>query len=104
MAKKLLPEDHQLRRVQYRRQQDDALDVFEPQLLSAVRQHAHQNDTVPETAPLREVVEHNPSNGQKIVKFIGLRSFIHDLKAPVRRVLSFTTDKGRFDAAKGRWF
>jgi hypothetical protein len=103
-AKHLLPEDHELRRVQYRRQDDSVLDNFEPQLLTAVKQHAHNNDTVPFDAPLRQVEDRDPNNGQKIIKFVGLRSFVHDFKAPVRRVLSFTTPNGRWDAVKAGWF
>jgi hypothetical protein len=102
-AKRLLPPDHQLARVQYRQQADSVLDNFEPMLLSAVKQHAHANDTVPFDLPLREVPVVDPNTGQKIKTFVGERSFVHDFKAPVRRVLSFTTYRGRYDAVQGRW-
>jgi hypothetical protein len=102
-AKKLLPEGHKLREVQYRALDKDAMDVLEPQLLQAVKDHAYSNDTVPEDAPLRQVTHVDPSNGHKEIRFIGSRSFVHDFKAPVRRVVSFMTDRGRYDAASGRW-
>jgi hypothetical protein len=38
--KRLLPDNHQLRRVQIRRCPNDVLDVFEPQLLQACRTEA----------------------------------------------------------------
>jgi hypothetical protein len=96
--KKLLPDDHELRKVQVRQLRDDAFDVIESQILRAARETAHRADTVPYNAPLRRIEEHD-ANGMKIVKWIGQRSFIHDFNRPGRRVTSFTTDRGRFDAS-----
>jgi hypothetical protein len=50
--------------------------------------------------PNRKVTELDFNNGQKIVKFIGQRSFIDDFKAPVRRVISFLTPNGPVDASE----
>jgi hypothetical protein len=103
MAKRLLPENNKYRTIQYRRLDDNVLDNFEPELLSAVKQLATANDSVPHDAPLRRVEERD-ENGMKAVRWVGQRSFVEDFKAPVRRVLSFTTDRGRWNAATGAWF
>jgi hypothetical protein len=83
-AKRLLPDGHELKEVQYRAMPDSILNKFEPDLLSAVHSTASQNDTVPFDAPLRRVEEVD-QNGLKIVKWIGQRSFIHDFTRPGRR-------------------
>jgi hypothetical protein len=57
-AKKLLPDDHKYRNVQYRRLDDAVLNNLEPQLLKAVSEAGRRNDSVPLDAPLREVHEH----------------------------------------------
>jgi hypothetical protein len=86
------------REVQYRQLETDAFDILEPRLLRAVRQAAYDPTSVP-IGQFRRVVEHDPNNGQKMVKFIGQRSFIDDFKAPVRRVISFLTPHGRVNAS-----
>jgi hypothetical protein len=96
--KKLLPNDHELRKVQIRQLRDDALDVFEPQILKAARDTSRRADTVPVDAPLRRV-EHTDGNGMKVVDFIGQRSFIHDFNRQGRRVVSFRTDQGYVNAS-----
>jgi hypothetical protein len=87
-AKKLLPEDNQYRKNQYRRLDDSVMDVLEPQLLQVVHKAAYDPTTVPYDAPLREVKERDAS-GREHIKFIGQRSFIHDFTRPGRRVVSF---------------
>jgi hypothetical protein len=96
-AKRLLPEVHELAKVQYRSLKDDALNSLEPQLLRAVRTLATDNDSVPYDAPLRRV-EKIDGNGNKLVEWIGQRSFIHDFARPGRRVTSFLTPHGRVNA------
>lgn len=97
-VKKLLPENHELRKVQIRQLRDDAIDVLEPQILRAARKSAYRSDTVPADAPLRQVPEIDAS-GTKSIRFIGQRSFIHDLVRKGRRVVSFRTDQGFVDAS-----
>jgi hypothetical protein len=97
-AKHLLPEDHNLAKIQYRRMDDSILNNFEPDLLKAVRTHATDNSSVPYDAPLRRVEEVD-TNGLKIVKWIGQRSFIHDFTRPGRLVTSFLTPHGRVNAS-----
>jgi hypothetical protein len=75
MGKKLLPENHDLRAVQYRGLRSDAFEVFEPQLLKAVSEAARRNDSVPD-GTMRQIVEINPDNGQKMHRFLGTRSFV----------------------------
>jgi hypothetical protein len=97
-AKKYLPEDHELRKLQYRRMPNDVFQQFEPQLLKAVRDAAHDPDTVP-LGQMRRVVEVDSNTGMKIVKWIGRESFVKDMTRAGRRVLSFRTDQGFFDAS-----
>jgi hypothetical protein len=93
MAKRLLPESHELARMQYRRQPDDVLNNFEPELLTAVKQLATANDSVPHDAPLRRVEERD-SNGLKIIKWIGQKWFGDQFTRPGRLVLGFRTPNG----------
>jgi hypothetical protein len=97
LAKKQLPEDHELRKIQYRRLDSRVFDNFEPQLLQAVQKAAYDATSVP-PGQFRQITEVD-GNGNKVVKFVGPRSFVEDFKAPVRRVLSFQTPNGRVNAA-----
>jgi hypothetical protein len=90
--KRLLPEAHQLRKVQYRRLDDAILSAFEPDLYRAVHDIAYDRDSVPE-GETRRVVQID-SNGMKVVNYIGNHSFVHDFTRPGRRVLGFRTDQG----------
>ena len=85
--KKQLPENHKLRKVQYRGLDDQTLGVFEPQLFKAVRDAANDPSTVP-PGEYRCVVEVN-QGGTKIVNWIGPRSFTDEFTRPGRRVVSF---------------
>jgi hypothetical protein len=82
-----------LRRAQYRSMDNTVLDVMEPSLIRAVMAAGKRNDSIPFDAPLREIHE-TGKNGKKTVRFLGQRSFIHDMKPPVRRVLYFRTAQG----------
>jgi hypothetical protein len=96
-GKRLLSEDHELRKPQYRSMPDDAFKIFEPQLRRAVYETALRPDTVP-VGQLRRV-EQVDQNGLKIVSWIGQESFVRDMGRPGRRVISFRTDQGFFDAS-----
>lgn len=87
-AKRLLPDDHQLKKVQYRGLPSDAFEGYEPQLLRAVRTVATDNASVPYDAPLRRI-EDVDSNGMKIIKWIGQRWFGHDFTREGRKVVRF---------------
>jgi hypothetical protein len=95
--KRLLPDDHNLRKIQIRRMDDNVLNVFEGQLLKACRTEAYNPKTVP-VGEFRRVVEID-NNGLKIVKFIGQQSFVKEMGRPGRRVVSFRTDQGFVDAS-----
>jgi hypothetical protein len=95
--KRLLPDDHGLRKIQIRQMANDVLNVFEGQLLKACRAEAYNPKTVP-VGEFRRVVDVD-QNGMKIVKFIGQQSFVKDMGRPGRRVVSFRTDQGFVDAS-----
>jgi len=95
--KKLLPEGHEFRKVQYRALNDSALDALEPQLLRAVHAEAHNPDTVP-PGEFRKVIEVD-QGGTRITKCVGQESFVKAMGRPGRRVLSFRTDQGFVDAS-----
>jgi hypothetical protein len=94
LGKKQLPEDHPLRKIQMRALADDAFAVVKAQLLSAVNQAAYRPETVPEDAPLREIVN-TDTNGLKIHTFVGQRSFIWDFKSPIRYARIRNPDRDR---------
>ena len=100
LAKNQLPEGHQLRGVTVKRIPNDALDNFEMMYYDACRDAGSRNDSVPE-GEMRRVERVDPQNGQKFIEFFG-RSFIHDFKAPVRRVRGFLTNHGYWNTA-GRY-
>jgi hypothetical protein len=93
-----------LRRAQYRKMDRDVFDIMEPQLLRAVAAAGRRNDSVP-PGELREVHERS-ADGAHFVKFLGQTSFVEQFKTPVRRVVSFTTDRGRYRFIRGggQWF
>jgi hypothetical protein len=103
-AKKLLPFSEtrldpggptfaQLRHTKYWDLAADAYEVMEPMLLRAVAAAGRRNDSIPADSPPREIHERG-SNGEHTIRFLGERSFIHDMKAPVRQVAYFRTDQG----------
>src|SRR5262245_25886090 len=102
LAKKQLPDDHQLRGVTINKLEDDTFAAFEPQFFAACKEAGTRPDSAP-LGRLREITRVDPANGQKFIDFVGERSFVWDFKAPTRRVVSFTTDDGKFDARKGEW-
>ena len=97
--KRLLPDTHELRNIQVRRMPDDALTVFEPQLVSAVRAEAFNPNTV---APgeFRQVVDVD-GNGMRSHVFIGPEHFTKQMTRPGRRVLSFATSQGPMKCIAG---
>jgi hypothetical protein len=112
-AKKLLPfSDNraapgdmtfaQLRGTQYRKLPDDAYPIFEDQLLRAVAVAGRRNDSIGSNDPLR-MIEEVGKNGERVIRWLGQRSFVHDFKATPRRVVSFTLDGQRFTSGRGWW-
>jgi hypothetical protein len=99
LAKKQLPPDHAMRKVQYRRLDTDIFDNFEPQLLQAVQRAAYDASTVP-PGQFRKVVEVD-NNGMKMVRWIGPESFVKAMTRPGRRVVSFNTTNGPMKCVAG---
>jgi hypothetical protein len=97
LAKKQLPEDHQLRRITYRRLDTAIFDNFESQLLQEVQRAAYDATYVP-PGQFRKVTE-IAADGMKVVKWIGQQSFVKDMGRPGRRVVSFQTPNGRVNAS-----
>jgi hypothetical protein len=83
LAKKQLPEDHELRRVTVRQLPSSALSPFEDQIYAACKDAAYRPDSVP-PGNLRRVEEVD-ANGLKIVKFVGQECFVKEFTRPVAR-------------------
>jgi hypothetical protein len=96
LAKKRLPEDHELRRVQVRQLPDSALPVFEDKIYAVCKASAMRPDSVP-PGELRRVEEVD-RNGLKVIKWIGQRCFTDQFTQPGRsvRIRSPATDPGWF--------
>jgi hypothetical protein len=76
-------------------------EVAEPLAYEACKQAARRNDAgLP--GEMRMVERVDPQNGRKFTEFFG-RSFIHDFKSPVRRVLGFLHTGGRYWNTGGRY-
>jgi hypothetical protein len=86
----------ELRALRYRTMDDDVYERMEPMLLRAVTAAGKRNDSIPATDPARAIHERGP-NGEYTIRYLGERSFVHDFKAPVRRVLGFRTEHGFVD-------
>lgn len=84
--------------MQYRGLRSDALPVFEQQLLPACVEEANNPQHVP-PGELRKVEELDEYGKLKMIRFVGQESFVKQMMRPGRRVVSFTTDRGRFDAS-----
>jgi len=101
LAKKRLPEGHELRDFQVRHLPLDAFEIVEPQIYAACKQAASRNDSVP-PGEMRMVKTKNPQNGQEMISFYGRESFVKDFKAPIRYVRGFLTAHGFWNTA-GRY-
>jgi hypothetical protein len=86
LARRKLPEDHQLRRVDPYAIADDAtLGIFERQIFPAARAAATDPATVP-PGEFREIKE-TDANGLTATRFVGPQSFIHAFTLPAKRVV-----------------
>lgn len=75
--------------------------VFEPQVVQAVVKEAvNPNNLKPgEIRPIKRTGR----DGQTFIDWIGQHSFVREMTRPGRRVVSFTTDRGKFDAIRSKW-
>jgi hypothetical protein len=86
-----LPQNHPLYQVQMRELKADALQVFEPQVLSAVVTEANNPAHVP-AGELRKIERLDEYGKVKTIDFIGQESFVKQMMRPGRRVKSFLFD------------
>jgi len=93
-----LPQNHDLYQVQYRKLPADALAAIEPQLLTAVKVEA-LNPAHLEPGEIRKVERLDETGRLQYIDWIGQESFVKAMGRPGRKVISFTTDRGRFDAS-----
>jgi hypothetical protein len=98
LKRTFLPQNHPLYQVQFRGLRADALPVFEQQLLPAVVQEANNPAHVP-PGELKKIEEMDEFGKLRMIRFVGQESFVKQMMRPGRRVVSFTTDHGRFDAS-----
>jgi hypothetical protein len=100
LAQRQLSDDHKLRGLRLKRLDDDVFVPFEPQIFAACKEAGTKPDSA---APgeLRMVERTDPNNGQKMIEFLGTRSFVHDFKLPVRRVVSFWSEQGPMTTSRG---
>jgi hypothetical protein len=92
LAKRQLPADHQLRKVQIKALPAEAVPIFERQIYPACRDAAYLPDSVPE-GTLRLVPEKD-ANGLTINRFVGKRWFgaVNNFVRPGRRAVIRTPD------------
>jgi hypothetical protein len=103
-----LPQNHELYGVNFRRTRasfrNDAaglnafLSTIEPQLLAACVTEANNPAHVP-PGELKQIEVLDETGRLRMTKFIGQECFVKAMGRPGRRVTSFTTDRGRFDAS-----
>jgi hypothetical protein len=88
LKRTFLPQNHPLYQVQYRDLRADALEVFEPQLLHAVKVEAVNPAHVP-PGELKKIERMDEYGKVKCVEFIGQESFVKAMSRPGRRVVRF---------------
>jgi hypothetical protein len=98
MKRTFLPPAHPLYQVQFRGLRSDALPVFEKQLLPACVEEANNPQHVP-VGELRKVEELDEFGKLRMIRWIGQEHFTKAMGRPGRRIVSFSTDRGRFDAS-----
>ena len=98
-----LPQNHPLYQPNYRGMPADALAVFGPQLLEACVKEANNPAHVP-PGELRKIERLDEYGKVRCIDWVGQNSFVKQMMRPGRRVVSFTTDRGKYNASKGSWF
>jgi hypothetical protein len=98
LKRTFLPPAHELYQVQYRGLPAAALPIFESQLLKACVTEANNPAHVP-AGELKKVERLDETGRVRCIDWIGQEHFTRQMMRPGRRVISFTTDRGRFDAS-----
>jgi hypothetical protein len=103
IADSMLPQHHQFAKINYDDIPFEVFKNFEPQVLSDAVTEYKNPDNVPNGEMRRIHVFNEYTGALDHVDWIGRHSFVHDLKSPVRRVVSFWTGTGPPFAASGRF-
>jgi hypothetical protein len=93
-----LPQNHEYYKIQMRNLPADALNGFEPLVLKAAVKEA-VNPVHLQPGEIRPIKRLDETGRVRCIDWIGQESFVRQMMLPGRKVLSFTTDKGRFDAS-----
>jgi len=97
-ADSLLPQRHELAKVDYLDIPYDAVRILEPQVLRACVTEYQNPNNVP-SGELREIKRSDGYGHVRAIDFIGPESFVKAMGRPGRRVVSFRTDMGFVDAS-----
>jgi hypothetical protein len=87
-ADSLLPQRHELAKVDYLDIPYDAVKIFEPQVLKACVKEYQNPNNVP-LGELREITKIHPQSGHKMNIFVGRESFVKAMGRAGRRVVKF---------------
>ena len=98
LKRTFLPPAHDLYKVQYRKLPADALAIFEPQLLKACVTECNNPAHVP-PGEIRKVERLDETGRVRCIDWVGQENFVKQMTRPGRRVLSFSTSNGRYDAS-----
>jgi hypothetical protein len=101
--KKTYLNHHDLNRVNMRGLDDSVLPQFEEMVLQAVVKEAHNPANVP-LGEMRRLDKLDAFGKLQEIHWIGQECFVKQMGRPGRRVLSFTTPQGRWNARTGSWF
>src|SRR5262249_2039047 len=94
----LLPQYHELAKLNYLDVPYDILKVFEPQVLKAcVVEYQTPTNVLP--GELRKIERKDGYGHHLMTDWIGRESFVKAMGRPGRRVVSFRTDQGYVDAS-----
>jgi hypothetical protein len=98
-----LPEGHELRGIPFDKNlPNDALYQLVPQVVDATKKAVNDPATVP-YGEFRAIETVDPRTGFKQTRFIGQDNFVKFMGRPGRRVETFTTDRGKYDARKAKY-
>jgi hypothetical protein len=97
-ADHLLPQRHELAKMNYLDMPYDILRTFEPQVLKACVDEYQNPNNVPR-GELRKIERRDGYGHVRAIDFIGRESFVKAMGRPGRRVVSFRTDNGFVDAS-----
>jgi hypothetical protein len=98
-----LPEGHDMRKVPFDKNlPNDALYNFVPQVVDGTIAARYDSSTVP-YGEFRELTKIDPATGYKETRFIGRDHFTRFMMRPGRRVETFTTSNGKYDARRAKY-